>query len=105
MLTLTSLTAPLASATAFSSDGPSVLQGPHQGAQKSTITGTLREASSTSAANVSSELSLICGFAPAAGGCWPSGLAAATGRPVGPINAMELSLILSSPEDGRWRRE
>src|SRR6185312_170099 len=93
MLTLTSLTAPLASATAFSSEGPSVLQGPHQGAQKSTITGTVREASRTSAANVSSELSLTCGFAPAAEGCCLCGLVAATGRPVGPINAMELSLV------------
>src|ERR1041385_8431636 len=85
MLTLTSLTAPLASATAFSSAGPSVLQGPHHGAQKSTITGTARDASRTSAANVSSVLSLMCGFAPAAACCWPPwGLAADTGRPVRP---------------------
>ncbi len=38
--TLTSRTLPPASVTAFSSTGPSVLQGPHHGAQKSTITGT-----------------------------------------------------------------
>src|ERR1700733_245851 len=59
MLTLTRRTAPLASLTTFSSAGPSCLQGPHQGAQKSTITGTSRDASSTSAAKVSSEESLI----------------------------------------------
>ena len=41
MSILTSRTAPLASFTAFSSAGPSVLQGPHQVAQKSTITGTV----------------------------------------------------------------
>src|SRR5690348_8042511 len=100
MLTLTSLTAPLASATAFSSEGPSVLQGPHHGAQKSTITGTVRDASSTSAANVSSELSLMCGLAPSAACGWPWGLAADTGRPVGPINAMELSLNCPTPKMG-----
>ena len=56
---LTSRTLPLASVTAFSSAGVSVLQGPHQGAQKSTITGTSTEASITSAMKVASVPSLI----------------------------------------------
>src|SRR5262245_4106254 len=51
MLILTSFTAPLAAFTTFSMAGCSCLQGPHHGAQKSTITGTVREASSTSLAN------------------------------------------------------
>jgi len=56
---LTILTAPLASVTAFSSAGPSVLHGPHQGAQKSTITGTSWEAWMTSSMKVASDPSLI----------------------------------------------
>src|SRR5258706_992455 len=91
MLTLTNFTAPLASATAFSSAGPSCLQGPHQGAQKSTMTGTWREASSTSAAKVSRLPSLMCGLPVAAAGGWSADFGAETGRPVGPINAMELA--------------
>src|SRR4051812_41789955 len=59
MLILTSLTAPLASLTTFSMAGCSVLHGPHHGAQKSTITGTVREVSSTSLANLVWSLSLI----------------------------------------------
>src|SRR5258708_25022104 len=59
MLILTSLTAPLASLTTFSIIGCSVLHGPHHGAQKSTITGTVREASSTSLANLVWSLSLM----------------------------------------------
>ena len=51
-LILTSRTAPRASRTSFSSAGPSCLHGPHQGAQKSTMTGTSIEASSTSASKV-----------------------------------------------------
>ena len=87
ILTLTSRTAPLASLTAFSSPGPSVLHGPHQGAQKSTITGTSRLASSTSAAKVASEESLIKGLAaPSAAAFW-AGLEV-TGMPPGPIKAM-----------------
>jgi hypothetical protein len=39
MFILTSLTAPFAARTTFSSTGVSCLQGPHQGAQKSTSTG------------------------------------------------------------------
>src|SRR6187399_3226956 len=64
MLILTSLTAPLASVTTFSIIGCRVLQGPHHGAQKSTITGTVREASSTSLANLVWSLS----FTRSAGG-------------------------------------
>ena len=52
MLILTSLTAPFAALTTFSIAGCSCLHGPHHGAQKSTITGTVREASSTSLANL-----------------------------------------------------
>src|ERR1041384_672711 len=59
MSTLTSLTLPLAAATARSSAGPSWRHGPHQVAQKSTITGVSREASSTSAAKLASVASLI----------------------------------------------
>src|SRR5882762_7158315 len=58
MLILTSFTAPLAAFTTFSMIGCNVLQGPHHGAQKSTITGTVREASSTSLANLFWSLSL-----------------------------------------------
>ena len=63
---LTRRTAPLASITAFSSAGPSVLQGPHQVAQKSTITGTVCEASITSATKLLVSLSLIRLAAPLA---------------------------------------
>src|SRR5580698_9214147 len=59
MSILTSLTLPLAASTARSSAGPSVLQGPHQVAQKSTITGCVREASMTSLAKPASLPSLI----------------------------------------------
>jgi hypothetical protein len=58
-LTLTIFTAPRAARTASSSIGPSVLQGPHQGAQKSTITGVFIDASTTSAMNVCSVPSLM----------------------------------------------
>src|SRR5437764_15244320 len=70
MLILTSFTAPLASRTTFSIAGCRVLHGPYHGAQKSTITGTVREASSTSLANLVWSLSLMrsagaaCGAAP-----------------------------------------
>src|SRR5204862_6867309 len=49
MLSLTMRTAPLAAFTTFSRIGPSCLQGPHHGAQKSTMTGWSNEASTTSA--------------------------------------------------------
>src|SRR6478672_13761609 len=48
MLSLTSFTAPLAARTAFSMMGVNWRHGPHHGAQKSTRTGTSREASITS---------------------------------------------------------
>src|SRR6201996_9476225 len=59
MSILTSLTLPLAASTARSSAGPSVLQGPHQVAQKSTITGWMRDSSTTSLAKPASVPSLI----------------------------------------------
>src|SRR3569623_2816216 len=59
MSTLTSFTLPLAAVTAFSRDGPSWRQGPHQVAQKSTITGVSREAASTAAAKLASVASLM----------------------------------------------
>ena len=46
--TFTSLTAPPASRVTFSSTGPSCRQGPHHGAQRSTMTGVVLEASTTS---------------------------------------------------------
>ena len=49
---LTSFTAPPAAATTFSSAGCNCLQGPHQGAQKSTSTGNLRDSWMTSAAKL-----------------------------------------------------
>ena len=58
MLTLAMRTAPAARFTAASSAGPRVLHGPHHGAQKSTMTGTLWLASITSAMNSASETSL-----------------------------------------------
>src|SRR5690606_29706891 len=51
-LTLTSLTLPANSAATFSMIGPSMRQGPHHGAQKSTTTGCAFEASRTSRSNV-----------------------------------------------------
>src|ERR1700754_1607893 len=97
ILTLTSFTAPSAAVTAASSDGPKVLQGPHQGAQKSTITGTSRLASSTSAAKVARPESLICGLLPVAA-FWAGW--EVSGRPPGPINAMGNTSGVSEPEDG-----
>src|SRR5471032_3335470 len=97
ILTFTSFTAPPAASTAASSAGPSVLQGPHQGAQKSTITGTVRLASSTSAAKVARPESLMCGLAPLAA-FWAGW--EVTGRPPGPINAMRD--IFRSFRSGRW---
>src|SRR5271166_2425404 len=52
ILTLTILTAPLVARTVFSRIGPSCLHGPHQGAQKSTITGASNDPSTTSVMNV-----------------------------------------------------
>src|SRR5580698_5449375 len=102
ILIFTSLTAPPAASTAASSEGPSVLQGPHQGAQKSTITGTSRLASSTSAAKVARPESLMCGLLPLAA-FWAGW--EVTGRPPGPINAMSQISGVSGPEDGHSQEE
>src|SRR5665213_1334134 len=59
MSILTSFTGPLAAFTAFSRAGVSWRHGPHQVAQKSTITGTVLEASRTSATKLASEPSLM----------------------------------------------
>src|SRR5690242_20307663 len=58
-------TAPLAARTTRSRIGPSCLQGPHHGAQKSTMTGWSNEASTTSAMKSASDTSFT-GAAPAA---------------------------------------
>src|SRR5579859_3687286 len=80
MSILTSLTLPLASLTTFSIIGCRVLQGPHHGAQKSTITGTVREASSTSLANLVWSLSLIRSAGGAATGAAPFNIGSITPR-------------------------
>ncbi len=59
MFILTSFTRPAASLTTFSMMGVSCLQGPHQGAQKSTSTGCWRDASSTSRVKAAVVVSLI----------------------------------------------
>src|SRR4029079_6091207 len=70
-LTFTRRTLPPCARTTFSMMGVSCLQGPHQGAQKSTSTGTWREASMTSAMKERVSLSLIRESAFAMGG-WPT---------------------------------
>src|SRR5258705_8621492 len=100
MFTLTSRTAPLASVTRRSSRGPNCLQGPHQGAQKSTITGTSIDASSTSAAKLVSDASFILsdGAAPGAvlgtdpGLAWALSLTPLRGRPVGSMREAMIRL-------------
>ena len=68
MFSLTNRTAPPVSATTFSRIGVNCLQGPHQGAQKSTMIGTSRLASRTSAAKVASDVSMtVAPAAPSAG--------------------------------------
>ena len=62
MFIVTSLTLPPASATARSSAGASCLQGPHQGAQKSTNTGVRSDSVITSCQNEA----VVTSFAPAA---------------------------------------
>src|SRR5262245_13875029 len=57
--TLTSVKRPPYSRSSFSRTGPSGLQGPHQGAQKSTSTGTSIEASMTSRSNEDSVVSIM----------------------------------------------
>src|ERR1700758_705339 len=99
MLILTRRTAPFASFTTFSSAGPSCLHGPHQGAQKSTTTGTWREASRTSAVNVSRDPSLMRDAEVA-----PPGAAFVAppvkGLPLGPIKAISNTLCRMPPKDG-----
>ena len=63
MLSLTMRTAPLAPRTTFSRTGPNCLQGPHHGAQKSTMTGCSNEASTTSAMKLA-VLTSLTGAAP-----------------------------------------
>src|SRR3954451_569815 len=58
-LTLTSLKRPPYSRSSRSISGPSILHGPHHGAQKSTMTGTSIEASITSRSNDDSVASII----------------------------------------------
>ena len=67
MSILASVTLPFWSATTRSITGPSVLHGPHHGAQKSTITGRSREASTTSAMKDCVVTSLTAGAAAGAG--------------------------------------
>src|SRR5262245_38093567 len=102
MFTLTRRTLPLASVTARSSRGVSCLHGPHHGAQKSTMTGVSMDASSTSAANVASDESLISADVPAAGdGVALAGSLSFTliGRPEGSMSdAMSGSLL--QPQHG-----
>src|SRR5215813_13108514 len=65
MFTLTIRTAPAVARTVFSRIGPSCLQGPHQGAQKSTITGTSKEPSTTSVMKLAAVTSFTgAAFAP-----------------------------------------
>ncbi len=71
MFILTSLTLPLAALTTFSRIGVSCLQGPHQGAQKSTSTGWRFDSSITSFMKAWVVVSLIR----------PSGAAAAAPPP------------------------
>src|ERR1700719_4621749 len=88
MLILTRRTAPFASFTTFSSAGPSCLHGPHHGAQKSTMTGTCLDASSTSAAKLSIEPSLMNAPGEAGPGA-VFGALPVSGLPLGPINAIQ----------------
>src|ERR1044071_3888664 len=67
MFILASLTLPFVAFTAFSRTGVSCLQGPHQGAQKSTSTGWRRDSSITSFMKPCVVVSLTrpsAGFAP-----------------------------------------
>src|SRR4051795_12330370 len=67
MFILTRRTAPRAARTTFSMIGLKVRQGPHQGAQKSTRTGCLRDASRTSLAKVCVVVSMTRSSPAAAG--------------------------------------
>ncbi len=71
MFILTSFTLPPAAATAFSITGVSCLQGPHQGAQKSTSTGCFIDSASTSWRKPWVVVSLTRPPAAACGSGWP----------------------------------
>ncbi len=79
MFILTSLTLPPAALTTFSRTGVSCLQGPHQGAQKSTSTGCFIDSAMTSWRKPWVVVSLMrpsppaaaAGWAPAAVMRWP----------------------------------
>ena len=60
-LILASLKAPPYSVSSFSRMGPIALQGPHQGAQKSTSTGWVMEAATTSCSKFSMVMSIMAG--------------------------------------------
>src|SRR5258705_7567700 len=100
MFTLTSRTAPLASVTRRSRRGVNCLQGPHQGAQKSTMTGTSIDASSTSAAKLVREASLIrpedaaTGALPGGGPAlaWALSIRPLRGRPAGSMREAMMRL-------------
>src|SRR5205809_803266 len=94
MSTLTSFTLPLAAATAFSSEGPSWRQGPHQVAQKSTITGVVREASTTSSMKLASVASLTIS---------PAGPPAAS--PIRPMPSFPSKPVLTNVSPPRWSRD
>ena len=85
MFILTSLTLPLAAFTTFSRTGVSCLQGPHHGAQKSTRTGTLRDASITSARKSLVVVSLM------------RSAAAAGAAPFPPCPMMRFSALMAAP--------
>jgi len=73
MFIFTSRTLPRASATTFSRAGCNCLQGPHQGAQKSTSTGWFRESWITSAVKLLVVTSLTGGGAAAGEGAGSPG--------------------------------
>src|SRR5688500_7095369 len=93
MFILTSRTLPRAFRTAFSSTGVSCRHGPHQGAQKSTRTGTVRDASSTSARKLCVVVSLMRSPAADGAGCFS------------PLPRMRVSALMVAPFGFRliWR--
>src|ERR1700730_9473818 len=87
ILTLTIRTAPPVARTVFSRIGPSCLHGPHQGAQKSTITGASKDPSTTSVMNVA----VVTSFT------------AAGPAPAPPINASLGLALLAWVQPTTWR--
>src|SRR6476661_1465753 len=94
MLSLTSFTAPLAARTAFSMMGVNWRHGPHHGAQKSTRTGTSREASITSRMKSFVDVFLI---------------RSASAAPAAPCERIGVSMLLSpwarDPIPPAWQRQ